>query len=43
LDAEFSLVKLVLCGPGAVKKEIEIAQEMVTEWNLTKDSWTNAI
>jgi hypothetical protein len=29
-----SLVKLALCGPGDVAKEIAIAQEVVTEWNL---------
>ncbi len=34
MKAEISLVKLALCGPGDVKKEIEIAQEVVTEWNL---------
>jgi len=34
MKAELSLVKLALCGPGDVKKEIEVAQEVVTEWNL---------
>lgn len=34
MKTEFGLVKLALCGPGDVKKEIQIAQEVVTEWNL---------
>src|SRR5437773_1757347 len=34
MKAQLSLVKLALCGPGDVKKEIQIAQEVVTEWNL---------
>jgi hypothetical protein len=34
MKTQLSLVKLALCGPGDVKKEIEIAQEVVTEWNL---------
>jgi len=34
MKAELSLVKLALCGPGDVGKEIAIAQEVVTEWNL---------
>jgi hypothetical protein len=31
---QISLLKLAICGPGDVKKEIHIAQEVVTEWNL---------
>jgi hypothetical protein len=34
MKAQLSLIKLALCGPGDVKKEIAIAQEVVTEWNL---------
>ncbi len=34
MKTQLSLVKLALCGPSDVKKEIEIAQEVVTEWNL---------
>jgi hypothetical protein len=34
MKAEISLVKLALCGPGDVKKETEIAQEVVTDWNV---------
>jgi hypothetical protein len=34
MKTQLSLVKLALCGPGDVKKEIQIAQEVVTEWNL---------
>jgi hypothetical protein len=34
MKTELSLIKLALCGPGDVKKEIEIAQQVVTEWNL---------
>lgn len=34
MKAQLSLVKLALCGPGDVKKEIQIAQDVVTEWNL---------
>lgn len=34
MNAQLSLVKLALCGPGDVMKEIQIAQEVVTEWNL---------
>lgn len=30
----FNLLKLTLCGPGDVAKEIQIAQEVVTAWNL---------
>jgi hypothetical protein len=34
MKPQISLLKLALCGPGDVKKEIQIAQEVVTEWNL---------
>jgi hypothetical protein len=34
MKTKFSLIKLALCGPGDVKKEIQIAQDVVTEWNL---------
>src|ERR1035438_2628473 len=34
MKTQLSLVKLALCTPGDEKKEIEIAQEVVTEWNL---------
>jgi hypothetical protein len=34
MNSQLSLIKLALCGPGDVAKEIAIAQEVVTEWNL---------
>lgn len=34
MKASFSLLKLTLCGPGDVAKEIQIAQEVITAWNL---------
>lgn len=34
MKPQLNLVKLALCGPGDVKKEILIAQEVATEWNL---------
>jgi hypothetical protein len=34
MKTNLSLVKLALCGPGDVAKEITIAREVVTEWNL---------
>jgi hypothetical protein len=34
MNANISLLKLSLCGPGDVRKEIGIAQEVITEWNL---------
>ena len=34
MKPQLSLVKLAFCGPGDVKREIGIAQEVVTEWNL---------
>lgn len=30
----YTLAKLTLCGPGDVAKEIEIAKEVITAWNL---------
>ncbi len=34
MKPSFSLLKLTLCGPGDVAKEIQIAQEVITAWNL---------
>jgi len=34
MKTNFSLVKLTLCGPKDVSKEIAIAQEVIDEWNL---------
>jgi hypothetical protein len=34
MKSQQSLIKVTFCGPGDVKKEIQIAQEVVTEWNL---------
>jgi hypothetical protein len=34
MKTQLSLIKLALCGPGDVAKEIAIAQQTVTEWNL---------
>ncbi|HVU08079.1 MAG TPA: hypothetical protein VHG89_06005 [Verrucomicrobiae bacterium] len=34
MNPNISLLKLTLCGPSDVRKEIGIAQEVVTEWNL---------
>jgi hypothetical protein len=34
MKSPFSLLKLTLCGPGDVAKEIQIAQEVITAWNL---------
>ena len=34
MKPQLNLVKLALCGPGDVAKEMTIAQEVITEWNL---------
>ncbi len=34
MKSSFHLLKLTLCGPGDVAKEIQIAQEVITAWNL---------
>lgn len=34
MKTEVNLLKLTLCGPNDVAKEIAIAQEIVTEWNV---------
>ncbi|MEO5960598.1 MAG: hypothetical protein ABIR80_15905 [Opitutaceae bacterium] len=36
MNPEVNLLKLTLCGPNDVVKEIAIAQEIVTEWNVTQ-------
>ena len=34
MNPSYRLLKLTLCGPGDVAKEIQITQEIITEWNL---------
>ena len=34
MKTNIGLVKVALCGPSDVTREIEIAQEVITEWNL---------
>jgi hypothetical protein len=34
MKSQISLIKLTLCGPGDVLKEIDIAKEVISEWNL---------